>query len=160
MGKILYPPQRPGEKPELWAPHLMKYEGKYNVIYSPQEMRRVVSCDFESWEQAPVLFRCTDPAARDPFIYEEEGKFYCLYIEDRYLKYRVSDNMAEIGAGADVIYFGDFSGLALKQKANALEMQVLREKYATQHATGITAWVEFDAKVEHKQKIAKVKMGA
>ena len=95
MDKILYPPQRPGEKPELWAPHLMKYEGKYNVIYSPQEMRRVVSCDFESWEQAPVLFRCTDPAARDPFIYEEDGKFYCLYIEDRYLKYRVSDNMAD-----------------------------------------------------------------
>ena len=72
----------------------------------------------------------------------------------------VSDNMAEIGAKADVIYFGDFSGLALKQKANALEMQVLREKYATQHATGITAWVEFDARVEHTQKIAKVTMGA
>lgn len=72
----------------------------------------------------------------------------------------VSDNMKEIGAGNDVIYFGDFSGLALKQKNDALEMQVLREKFATQHATGITAWLEFDAKVEHKQKIAKLTMGA
>ena len=72
----------------------------------------------------------------------------------------VSDNMAEIGSKADVIFFGDFSGLAIKQKNDAVEMQVLREKFATQHATGITAWLEFDAKVEHTQKIAKMTMGA
>ena len=68
--------------------------------------------------------------------------------------------MAEIGAGADVIVFGDYSGLALKQRDDALEMQVLRERFATQHATGITAWIEFDAKVENAQKIAKMTMGA
>jgi HK97 family phage major capsid protein len=72
----------------------------------------------------------------------------------------VSDNMKELGAGNDVIYFGDFSGLALKQRADALEMDVLREKFATQHAIGINAWLEFDAKVENAQKIAKVTMGA
>jgi HK97 family phage major capsid protein len=72
----------------------------------------------------------------------------------------VSDNMAEIGAGADVIIFGDYSGLALKQRDDALEMQVLRERFATQHAVGITAWLEFDAKVENAQKIAKLTMGA
>lgn len=72
----------------------------------------------------------------------------------------VSDNMPEISAGADVIYFGDFSGVALKQRNDALELNVLREKYATQHAVGINAWVEFDAKVEHAQKISKITMGA
>ena len=70
----------------------------------------------------------------------------------------VSDNMPEIASGANVIYFGDFSGLALKQKDDALEMLVLREKYATQHAVGINAWLEFDAKVENAQKIAKLTM--
>lgn len=69
-----------------------------------------------------------------------------------------SDNMADISAGKTVIYFGDLSGLALKQKQDALELNVLREKYATQHAVGINAWVEFDAKVEHEQKIAKLVM--
>lgn len=69
-----------------------------------------------------------------------------------------SDNMVDIGAGRTVIYFGDLSGLALKQKQDALELNVLREKYATQHAVGINAWVEFDAKVEHEQKIAKLFM--
>lgn len=70
----------------------------------------------------------------------------------------VSDNMPEIASGEDVIYFGDYSGLALKQRTDALEMIVLREKFATQHAIGINAWLEFDAKVENEQKIAKLKM--
>jgi HK97 family phage major capsid protein len=95
----------------------------------------------------------------DRFIFREDlsGEF------DGYIlgyPVEVSDNMKEIGASNDVIFFGDFSGLALKQKSDAVEMQVLREKFATQHATGITAWLEFDAKVEHTQKIAKMTMGA
>ena len=93
------------------------------------------------------------------FIYREDltGEF------DGYVlgyPVEISDNMPEIGAGKDVIYFGDFSGLALKQRNDALELNVLREKFATQHAIGINAWVEFDAKVENAQKIAKVTMGA
>ena len=70
----------------------------------------------------------------------------------------VSDNMPEIASGVDAIYFGDFSGLALKQRDDALEMLVLREKFATQHAIGVNAWLEFDAKVENAQKIAKLTM--
>ena len=70
----------------------------------------------------------------------------------------VSDNMPEISTGNTVIFFGDYSGLALKQRDDALELAVLREKFATQHAIGINAWVEFDAKVENEQKIARLKM--
>ena len=70
----------------------------------------------------------------------------------------VSDNMPDIASKVSVIYFGNFSGLALKQRSDALELNVLREKFATQHAIGINAWVEFDAKVENAQKIAKLTM--
>ena len=70
----------------------------------------------------------------------------------------VSDNMDDIATGKIVIYFGNFSGLALKQRDDALELNVLRERFATQHAIGINAWVEFDAKVENAQKIAKLTM--
>lgn len=70
----------------------------------------------------------------------------------------VSDNMPDIATKAIAIYFGNFSGLALKQRDDALELNVLREKFATQHAVGINAWVEFDAKVENAQKIAKLTM--
>lgn len=95
----------------------------------------------------------------DRFIFREDvnGEF------DGYIlgyPVEVSDNMKEIGAGNDVVYFGDYSGLALKQRDDAIEMEVLREKYATRHALGINAWVEFDAKVENVQKIAKLTMGA
>lgn len=94
----------------------------------------------------------------DRFIFREDmnGEF------DGYIlgyPVEVSDNMKEIGAGNDVIFFGDFSGLALKQRNDALELNILREKYATQHAVGINAWTEFDAKVENVQKIAKLTMG-
>ena len=71
----------------------------------------------------------------------------------------VSDNMPDIATGEVVIYFGNFSGLALKQRDDALELNVLRERFATQHAVGVNAWVEFDAKVENAQKIAKLTMG-
>ena len=70
----------------------------------------------------------------------------------------VSDNMPEMASKAVAIYFGDFSGLALKQRDDALELNVLREKFATQHAIGVNAWLEFDAKIENAQKIAKLTM--
>ena len=70
----------------------------------------------------------------------------------------VSDNMPEIATGKDVIYFGDYSGLALKQRADALQLRVLREKFADQHAIGLVAWLEFDAKVENEQKMSKLTM--
>lgn len=65
----------------------------------------------------------------------------------------ISDNMDDIAAGKRPIIFGNFSGLALKT-SKELEIQVLRELYATQHATGIVAWMEVDAKIEHVQKLA------
>ena len=93
----------------------------------------------------------------DRFLFHEDmsGEF------DGYLlgyPVEISDNMKDIATKNVVAYFGDYSGLAIKQKNDALEMQVLREKFATQHATGITAWLDFDAKVEHTQKIAKLVM--
>ena len=66
----------------------------------------------------------------------------------------VSDNMPEIGAGNTAIYYGDMRGLATKFSEN-INIQVLREKYADEHADGIIGWFEFDSKVEDAQKIAK-----
>ena len=69
----------------------------------------------------------------------------------------VSDNMPEIGAGKTVIYYGDMSGLATKFSED-INIEVLREKYATQHAYGIVGWLEFDSKIEQPQKISAIKM--
>ena len=69
----------------------------------------------------------------------------------------VSDNMPEVEAGKIAVYYGDMSGLATKFSED-INIEVLREKYATQHAYGIVGWLEFDSKIEDPQKISAIKM--
>lgn len=69
----------------------------------------------------------------------------------------VSDNMPKMEAGKVAVYYGDMRGLATKFSED-MNIQVLREKYATQHAIGVVGWLEFDSKVEDAQKIAEIKM--
>lgn len=71
----------------------------------------------------------------------------------------VSDNMPDITSGKVSIWFGDMKGLATKFSED-VNIQVLREKYATQHAVGVVGWVSFDAKVENAQAIAGLMMSA
>lgn len=68
-----------------------------------------------------------------------------------------SDKLDSIATGKKVLVFGDFSGLAVRITPE-VQVQVLNEKYATQHATGLTAWVEADSKVVEPDKIAYLKM--
>lgn len=80
---------------------------------------------------------------------------YTLLGKDVY----TTDAVAAITAGKPAIYYGDMSGLALKI-GEELNIQVLNEKYAEQHAIGIVGWMEADAKVENAQKLAKLVMKA
>ena len=69
----------------------------------------------------------------------------------------VSDNMTAFSsatAGKDFLYYGDFSGLAVKI-AEDPNIQVLNETYATQHGVGFVLWMEIDNTVENPQKIVK-----
>lgn len=80
---------------------------------------------------------------------------YTLLGKDVY----TSENMDEIEAGKTSIYYGDMSGLAVKLSED-INIEILREKYATQHAIGVVGWVELDSKIENEQKIAALVMGA
>ena len=65
-----------------------------------------------------------------------------------------SEKVEKLGtATKPVIFYGDFSGLAVKE-TEEMEIQVLVEKFATQHAIGVCGYSELDAKVENTQKIA------
>jgi HK97 family phage major capsid protein len=59
-------------------------------------------------------------------------------------------------APTNAIAYGDFSGLYVKLAQN-VEMQILNEKYATQHATGVVGYIEFDARVIEDQRISIMK---
>ena len=65
-----------------------------------------------------------------------------------------SEKVEKLGtATKPVILYGDFSGLAVKE-TEEMEIQILLEKFATQHAIGVCGYSELDAKVENTQKIA------
>jgi len=78
---------------------------------------------------------------------------YTLLGKDVY----TSDNMPEMEAGKTAIYYGDMSGLAVKLAEN-VSIEILREKYSTQHAIGVVGWIEIDSKIENAQKISKLVM--
>lgn len=67
----------------------------------------------------------------------------------------ISDAMDGIGAGKTSIFYGDLSGLAVKV-VEEINIEILREKYATQHVLGVVGWLEMDAKIEDAQKLAKL----
>lgn len=69
----------------------------------------------------------------------------------------VSDHMPDIATGETVIYYGDMRGLATKFSEN-VTIDVLREKFADEHAVGVVGWLEFDGKVINEQMIAKLVM--
>ena len=66
-----------------------------------------------------------------------------------------SDAMDNATAGNTAIFYGDFTGLAVKISEQP-NMMVLRERYAVEHQTGVLAFVELDAKVADTQKISKL----
>lgn len=70
-----------------------------------------------------------------------------------------SDNIDKMAANKTAVVYGDMSGLAVKVSED-INIEVLREKYATQHAVGVVGWIEIDAKIENQQKIAVLKMAA
>ena len=69
----------------------------------------------------------------------------------------LSDSMPTIASAAKAVLYGDYSGLSVNIREN-MSVEVLREKYATQHAIGVVAWMEFDSKVSDPQKLATLVM--
>lgn len=59
----------------------------------------------------------------------------------------VSDNMTDVN-----VVYGDFSAMYVNVHED-VAIQVLQEKYADEHATGVLAWLEVDARVIEPQKL-------
>lgn len=112
------------------------------------------------WTMAPETFtslkKLKDSNGRYLLQDDVTGEFpYRLLGKPVYL----SDNMPKLAAGASAVLYGDYSGLSVNLRED-ISIQVLREKYATQHAIGVVAWFEFDSKVTDNQKLAVLKMKA
>ena len=51
------------------------------------------------------------------------------------------------------------TGLAVKVGED-INIEVLREKFATQHAVGVVGYIEIDSKVQDVQKLSKLVMAS
>lgn len=71
----------------------------------------------------------------------------------------LDDNMPDIAASAKPVFYGNLKGLAVKF-SDRLDLEVLREKYATQYAIGIVAHCEADSKIVDNSMLALLTMKA
>ena len=136
------------------------------TIITPDELMDVQDMVIDNYQANSVwiMNRATRNAIRK--LKDNEGDYllnrdftakwgYTLLGKDVYC----SDAMDKALAGKTAIYYGDFSGLAVKVSETA-NMQVLQERYAEEHLLGILAFVEWDAKVADTQKLAKLVMAS
>ena len=86
-----------------------------------------------------------NPDIRAGFGYALLGKH--VYISD------AMDDIGSSSAAKKPVVYGDFSGVYVNIHED-INIQILQEMYATQHAIGVVAWIEMDGKPVEAQKIA------
>lgn len=134
----------------LVADDLIALQGKVKQVYQAN------SC----WTMAPATFTLVKQ------LKDEEGRYLLSWDNSLEFPYRLlgkpvylSDNMPAVAASAKAILYGDYSGMAVNFREN-ISIEVLREKYATQHAIGIVGFAELDAKVADTDKLAVLTLAA
>lgn len=134
----------------ITADELIELQAKVKQVYQSR------AC----WTMNPATFTAIKKLkdGNNRYLLQDDvtGEFpYRLLGKPVYL----SDNMPAVSAGAKAILYGDYSGLSVNFREN-ISIEVLREKYATQHAIGVVSWFEFDSKVTDNQKLAVLVMKA
>nr|DAL92514.1 MAG TPA: major capsid protein [Caudoviricetes sp.] len=74
-------------------------------------------------------------------------------------KVHLSENAQKFAASTKVLAYGDMKGYTLKIGKD-IETQILKEKYSSQYAVGIEAFVEADGAITNEEAIAVLEMGA
>lgn len=87
-----------------------------------------------------------------PYFREDEYKILGLPVIE-------SDNMPAMAAGKKAIVCADLTGYTIKM-TKAVEIQILREKFATKNMLGVLAFGEYDGKITDGKKIAVLTMKA
>lgn len=103
-----------------------------------------------------------DTLLKIALLKDGEGRYLLDVDNDRLLGLPVltDENMPTLGtASKDVVFCGDFSGLAVK-KPRPNRIQILDQLYAAENAIGIIASGYIDAVVYNKQKIVGVRTPA
>lgn len=87
---------------------------------------------------------------KQPYFKEDEYKILGLPVVE-------SDSMPAMAAGKKAIVLADLSGYTIKA-TKRVEIQLLREKFATKNMIGVLAFGEYDGKITDAKKIAVLTM--
>lgn len=107
------------------------------------------------WIMAPATYTALcklKDGNNQPYFKENEYKILDLPVIE-------SDSMPAMSAGNKAIIIADLSGYTIKATKN-VEIQVLREKFATKNMIGVLAFGEYDAKITDSKKLAALTMKA
>lgn len=79
LGTILPPSERPGERPEIHSPAVVRKDGVYYMIYGPEKFRMAKSEDLTNWKPLGPVIEEIREDARDPQILYCGGTYYLSY---------------------------------------------------------------------------------
>ncbi len=102
---VLPPGERPGERPELWAPFCYAHNGVYYLYYGPTEMRLATSTDLYRWEPQGMVFG-GEEGARDPCVVWRHGRHVMVYIAGHTLYVRESHDLRHWGERRAIFTLG------------------------------------------------------
>ena len=74
-------------------------------------------------------------------------------------KVHLSENAPKFAESAKVLAYGDMKGYTLKIGKD-IETQILQEKFSSQYAVGVEAFVEADGAITNEEAIVVLEMGA
>jgi len=81
LPKVLTPGMRPDEIRANHAPHIIRKDGQYRMIYGPTPLRYAVSEDLHTWIPKGQLSDA--PAGRDPCVFLRNGLYHILVCGNR-----------------------------------------------------------------------------
>jgi beta-fructofuranosidase len=92
LPKILPPQEHPGEPLANHAPHIVKKDGLFYVVFGPSPIRLAVSKDLSQWKLKGELFS-QEGGSRDPNLLLHDGTYYLSYCSERNVLMRTSNDL-------------------------------------------------------------------
>lgn len=92
LPKVLRATERLGERPEFYAPHVIRRKELYYMFYGPNPIRLATSPDLMSWTPQGALFS-EGADTRDPSVMEWQGTYYMVYCTGGAVGLRTSNDL-------------------------------------------------------------------
>lgn len=106
LPKALCPADRPGEPPQIYAPHVVRRGDAYLMVYGPDPLRLATSPDLIHWTPRGPLF-WEEPTTRDPMLFRVGDIDHLIYCSLDCVMMRTSADLRTWGAAETLLQMPD-----------------------------------------------------